>query len=55
MYKYTYENSGTLLVKVQDDGIGVPEQDKGIIFEQFKKGSNIKNKAQGIGLGLWIS
>ena len=40
-------------LRVQDEGIGVPEKDRLRIFEPFERGSNVGN-IQGTGLGLNI-
>lgn len=47
---------GTLRVVVRDNGPGVPEQDRDIIFEKFRQGGDVlAGKPQGTGLGLPIS
>ena len=38
---------------VQDNGIGIPDQDLGKLFQRFKRGSNVQGIA-GTGLGLHI-
>lgn len=42
----------TLLV--EDDGMGIPEEEAAIVFEPFNRGSNA-NGSQGSGLGLTVS
>jgi len=61
--KYT-DNGGTIwiefdkdqsyyIIKIIDDGIGIPEKDLKKVFEQFYRGSNLKDyKSEGSGLGL---
>ena len=44
---------GHFSVTVADEGIGVPEADRGRIFEPFVRGSNV-GEASGTGLGLNI-
>ena len=46
-------NAGEVIFCVQDQGIGVPEQDLPHLFETFHRGSNV-GKTQGTGLGLAI-
>lgn len=42
-------------IDVKDTGIGVPEKDKNLLFEKFKRGSNAINAyAYGSGLGLYM-
>jgi signal transduction histidine kinase len=43
-----------VLIKVIDNGIGIPEKDLSKLFERFYRGSNIENK-KGSGLGLNIA
>jgi Na+/proline symporter/nitrogen-specific signal transduction histidine kinase len=42
-------------VEVQDNGPGVPEAQRSLIFEKFRQGAGAWNRAQGTGLGLPIS
>ena len=41
------------LIRVQDYGIGIPEEDQAKLFAQFRRGSNVKN-IPGTGLGLYV-
>jgi len=46
----------TLLIQVQDTGVGISEEDKDIIFEAFtQKNTADSNKQDGTGLGLTIT
>jgi signal transduction histidine kinase len=45
---------GQLVLKVQDSGIGIPEEDKAHLFELFYRAHNTTN-IQGTGLGLHIT
>lgn len=50
------EGKAELNITVEDSGNGISEQDKEIIFEQFKQGEQAKlNSLTGSGLGLAIS
>jgi signal transduction histidine kinase len=42
-----------VLIEVQDQGIGIPEQDHARLFESFHRASNVENRP-GTGLGLAI-
>jgi signal transduction histidine kinase len=47
-------NNGELLsIRIQDEGIGIPERDQKYLFERFFRASNVSN-IQGTGLGLTI-
>ena len=43
-------NDDRLLLTVEDNGIGIPDELQSSVFELFKT-----NKAQGMGVGLWLS
>ncbi len=63
--KFTYEGSinfgynrkgGFLEFFVKDTGVGIPENQKKLIFERFRQGSEAHNRAyEGSGLGLSIA
>ena len=44
-----------LRVEVQDNGAGVPPDQRALIFEKFRQGGDALNRPQGTGLGLPIS
>ncbi|MCU0928438.1 MAG: sensor histidine kinase [Burkholderiaceae bacterium] len=44
-----------LTVEVQDNGPGVPSDQRALIFEKFRQGGDAANRPQGTGLGLPIS
>ncbi|MCA9958489.1 MAG: GAF domain-containing protein [Anaerolineales bacterium] len=46
------EESGAILVQVEDKGQGIPPHDLPHIFEKFYRGSNVNDETKGIGLGL---
>jgi Na+/proline symporter/nitrogen-specific signal transduction histidine kinase len=46
---------GLVQVAVQDNGPGVPESQRGLVFEKFRQGGDAANRPQGTGLGLPIS
>lgn len=50
------ESRGDLaLVHVEDQGLGVPEAERALIFERFyRQGSELTREAPGIGLGLYL-
>jgi PAS domain S-box-containing protein len=48
-----FKQNEEILLSVQDQGIGIPEEDQGKLFQPFERGSNTK-QIQGNGLGLNI-
>jgi signal transduction histidine kinase len=44
---------GQIIIKVQDEGIGIPAGDRKTLFEPFHRGQNVSN-IPGTGLGLSI-
>jgi len=42
-----------VLVTVQDQGIGIPKQDVGHLFERYHRGGNVKGII-GTGIGLYL-
>lgn len=51
--KFTNINSPSLIIKIRDEGIGIPETELGKIFEMFYRCKNT-GKIKGNGLGLTI-
>lgn len=49
-----YEDEKNVYINFTDDGIGIPEEDFGNIFNRFYKVQNSKSKCRGTGLGLSI-
>jgi signal transduction histidine kinase len=50
------ESGENFLLKILDNGMGIPEKDRRNIFEKFKRGSNATLvKSDGTGLGLYIA
>jgi two-component system phosphate regulon sensor histidine kinase PhoR len=48
--------AGWLAVHVEDEGVGVPELDRSLVFEPFHRGRNVRESSiPGTGLGLAIS
>ncbi len=43
-----------LMVRVEDEGVGIPESELNTIFDKFVQSSKTKTKAGGTGLGLSI-
>jgi len=49
------QKKGRVFFKVADNGIGIPDEDKGKIFDKFYRvGSEDTRKTKGTGLGLYI-
>jgi K+-sensing histidine kinase KdpD len=40
---------------VDDEGPGVPDGERGSIFERFQRGADVDPEPRGLGLGLWIA
>lgn len=47
------QGAGTVSVAVEDDGIGIPEHDKPLIFTRYFRGSNVSGIV-GSGVGLFL-
>ena len=45
----------TLLLTVRDEGVGLTEHDKAILFDRFVRGERYAATTSGSGLGLWIA
>lgn len=41
-------------VRIIDNGIGIPEQEQGKVFQRFYRGTNVTDK-QGFGIGLYLA
>ena len=41
-----------MVVEVRDHGMGVPEEDRSLIFERFHRSRSVKSSYAGTGLGL---
>lgn len=49
-------SDGWLSVSVEDEGIGIPESDRGLVLQPFHRARNVRESStQGTGLGLYIS
>ena len=48
------EAGGLTLLSVEDNGIGIPEDDRELVFEEFHRSENGLRQASGTGLGLAI-
>ena len=44
-----------IVIKIQDEGSGIPEEDQPHVFEKFYRGSNIRAKLAGTGMGLAVA
>ena len=45
-----------LRVRIKDNGVGIPEKDKGKLFSKFYRAENvIRMQTEGSGLGLFIA
>lgn len=41
-------------IRIQDRGIGIPEEEQGKVFQRFYRASNVKDQ-QGFGIGLYLA
>jgi signal transduction histidine kinase len=48
------ESAEQAILSVQDQGVGVPNDDQVRIFQRFQRGSNVAGIAPGLGAGLYI-
>ncbi|WP_198262835.1 sensor histidine kinase [sulfur-oxidizing endosymbiont of Gigantopelta aegis] len=54
VYIRIYNNSGSIRLEIEDQGPGVPDVDKHLIFDKFSQSSRTRTGAGGTGLGLAI-
>ncbi|MDP2036917.1 MAG: ATP-binding protein [Ignavibacteria bacterium] len=55
LVSFTIQNhEKELIFKIEDEGIGIPEEDKTFLFEPFQRSSNCED-IPGTGLGLSIA
>lgn len=50
----TNQQKNSILISIQDQGIGIPKKDQSFLFDPFYRASNV-DQIQGIGLGLNIT
>lgn len=51
----SYEK-GTLIYKVSDSGVGIPDEKKSLVFELYRQGtSDLDREYEGVGMGLTIA
>lgn len=56
IYITTASTDNSIIVKVRDEGVGIPQDDLDKIFEKFTRLENhLTSKTQGNGLGLYIT
>jgi signal transduction histidine kinase len=49
------ENSGYVQFKISDEGPGIPENEKNLIFNKYYRSKSVRKHMDGVGLGLYIS
>jgi signal transduction histidine kinase len=52
IYASEVDGSCEAVLTVRDEGIGIPREDLGGVFERFRRGSNVVGRIAGTGLGL---
>ena len=55
VFIYAWQSQGALFFSVRDTGIGMDEETRSHLFENFFRGKNVENESVGTGLGLSIS
>lgn len=54
--KYSFNNKSSLIIKVEDSGIGIPKEKQVVIWQEFRQASEGFNRSfEGTGLGLTIA
>ena len=53
--KAEYEHHHGIIISLQDEGIGIPENELALVFDKFAQSSKTKTGAGGTGLGLSIT
>jgi two-component system, OmpR family, sensor histidine kinase MtrB len=48
-------NNGTVTIAVEDDGPGIPEHQRAVIFDRFARGSEAGRRGTGDGVGLGLA
>lgn len=48
-------NAGYVLFEIADDGPGIPENEKSLIFNKYYRSRTVRKHMNGVGLGLYIS
>ena len=51
----TYENTNSVKLFVEDNGIGIPKNDLGQVFDKCFTGENGREKSKSTGMGLYIA
>ena len=54
VFPYSYESEMGVVISIEDNGIGIPEEDQNLIFNRFYRSKNTKNITFGTGLGLAV-
>jgi signal transduction histidine kinase len=47
--------NGEVKISVSDEGVGIPEEEQGHLFERFYRGRGPARDASGLGLGLYVT
>ncbi|MGN0399785.1 MAG: sensor histidine kinase [Blautia sp.] len=55
LFFFVVQEGNTVCIKIGDDGMGIPKELSGAIFEPFVVGDESRNSKQGTGLGLAIA
>jgi signal transduction histidine kinase len=50
-----HRNNSKAIISVQDQGLGIPEEDQRQLFERFFRGTAERQDIQGLGLGLYVT
>lgn len=49
------KKSGYVLIRINDEGLGIPDHERSMIFTKYYRSKSVRKHMNGVGLGLYIS